>query len=202
MPGKRRTAQLQKMQAQAIPMDLSAQSTPMIDVCDRLQGLAPVADARTKLLIVGSFPSVASLRAQQYYAHAQNKLWTILAALWPQFAQPTRDDYAARCEWLLARGLGLWDVYASCERQGSLDARIRHPVCNDFAALEKRCPQLSAVAHNGSESYKHACRLESLGWQTYKLPSTSAANAAWSLERKVAAWRAAMQAVDLLEKET
>ncbi|MFZ7334857.1 DNA-deoxyinosine glycosylase [Comamonas jiangduensis] len=164
----------------------------------RLQGLPPVADARTRLLILGSFPGVASLQAQQYYAHPHNKLWPILAALWPQLPQPDRADYAARCEWLLQRGLGLWDVYDSCERQGSLDSAIRIPQVNDFAALKQRCPQLQAVAHNGAESFKHAGKLAGLGLVVYKLPSTSPANAGWSWERKLTAWREVMQAAGLV----
>lgn len=180
-------------------MGLGAQSAPMNDASERLQGLAPVADARTRLVILGSFPGAASLAAQQYYAHPQNKLWPILAALWPQYPQPDRTDYAARCEWLLARGLGLWDVYDSCERQGSLDSAIRQPQVNDFAALKLRCPQLQAVAHNGGESFKHAGKLAGLGLDVYKLPSTSPANASIRFERKLEAWRAVMQAAGLFQ---
>lgn len=160
-----------------------------------------MADARTRLVILGSFPGVASLQAQQYYAHPQNKLWPILAALWPQHAMPDRSDYAARCAWLLARGLGLWDVYDRCARTGSLDSAIRMPQVNDFAALQRRCPQWQAVAHNGAESYKHAGQLQGLGLSVYQLPSTSPANAAWSFERKRSAWHGVMQAAGLLEKE-
>lgn len=167
----------------------------------RLHGLPPVADARTRLLILGSFPGVASLQAQQYYAHPHNKLWPLLAALWPQQPQPDRSDYAARCEWLLQRGLGLWDVYGSCERQGSLDSAIRTPQVNDFVALKQRCPRLQAVAHNGGESFKHAGKLAGLGLAVYKLPSTSPANAGWSWERKLSAWHEVMQAAGLLETE-
>ena len=178
-----------------------AMSAPTLDESLRLQGLPPVADARTRLIILGSFPGVASLQAKQYYAHPQNKLWPILAALWPQHPQPAHSDYAARCEWLLARGLGLWDVYDSCERQGSLDSAIRTPQVNNFEALKARCQQLRAVAHNGAESYKHASRLQGLGLQAYKLPSTSPANAGWSFQRKLTAWHDVMQAAGLLKKE-
>ena len=185
-------------------MSLPAQCTAMTvlpaEASLRLQGLPPVADARTRLLILGSFPGVASLQAQQYYAHPQNKLWPILAALWPEPQQPDRSDYAARCAWLLARGVGLWDVYDSCARSGSLDSAIRAPQVNDFAALKLRCPQLQAVAHNGAESFKHAGQLEGLGLAVYKLPSTSPANASWSFERKLAAWHHVMQAAGLLQQ--
>ena len=186
-------------------MDLPAQcrvmSAAVPESLDRLQGLPAVADVRTRLVILGSFPGVASLQAQQYYAHPQNKLWPILAALWPQHPQPDRSDYPARCEWLLARGLGLWDVYDSCERSGSLDSAIRVPQINDFAALKQRCPQLQAVAHNGGESYKHADKLKGIGLEAYKLPSTSPANASMSWERKLHAWREVMQAAGLLEQQ-
>ncbi|MBY0410153.1 MAG: DNA-deoxyinosine glycosylase [Burkholderiaceae bacterium] len=124
----------------------------------RLHGLPPVVSEHTVVLILGSFPGAASLRAQQYYAHPQNHFWKILQALWPQHLVPVDGPciYAARCEWLLARGLGVWDVYESCERAGSLDTSIRNAQVNDFARLRGRCPQLAAIAHNGGESFKHA----------------------------------------------
>jgi len=181
----------------AMPSDFPPAAEPP----QRLYGLPPVADARTQLVILGSFPGVASLQAQQYYGHPQNHFWRILQQLWPQHVQPPREDYAARCEWLLARGLGLWDVYASCERQGSLDSAIRQPVVNDFAALMQRCPQLVAVAHNGGESHKHARALQGLGLVVNKLPSSSPANASWSVERKRQAWEQALAAHGLLNED-
>lgn len=152
----------------------------------RLTGLPPVANADTRLLILGSFPGVASLRAQQYYGHPQNHFWKILGALW-QLPLPERP-YAERIAALLDHGLGLWDVYGACEREGSLDADIRQGELNDLASLRLRCPALQAVAHNGGESFKHAKHTERLGLPVFKLPSTSAANASWSFERKRAAW--------------
>jgi hypoxanthine-DNA glycosylase len=91
---------------------------------------------------------------------------------------------------MLEQGLGLWDVYAACERAGSLDSAIRRPQVNDLAALRARCPALQAIAHNGGESFKHASRSALLGLPVHRLPSTSAANASWSFERKLAAWKA------------
>ena len=164
----------------------------------RWQGLAAVADARTKALVLGSFPGVRSLQLQQYYAHPQNQFWRLLQALWPQHPQPAREDYAGRCEWLLARGLGLWDVYDSCEREGSLDSAIRAARVNDFAGLRQRCPSLTLALHNGGESFKHARQTEALGLTAIKLPSTSPANASWSFEKKLQAWREALAAHGLL----
>jgi hypoxanthine-DNA glycosylase len=93
--------------------------------------------------------------------------------------------------------LGIWDVYASCEREGSLDAHIRHAQLNDFAGLMRDCPDLQAVAHNGSESFRHARHTRALGLPVYRLPSTSPANAGWSFERKLQAWREVFQAIGL-----
>ena len=152
----------------------------------RLRGLAPVLDANTRVLVLGSFPGVASLRAQQYYGHPQNHFWRILGALW---AQPLLAmDYAQRVAALHDHGLGVWDVYGACEREGSLDANIQHAELNDFEAVLRACPRLEAIAHNGGESYRHARHTERLGVPVYKLPSTSPANASWSFDRKLSAW--------------
>ena len=103
------------------------------------------------------------------------------------------SSYQIRSERLLAHGVGLWDVYASCERQGSLDSAIRDAQVNDLSALRQRCPALAAIAHNGGESFKHARHTLALGLPVYRLPSTSPANASWSFERKLAAWRDVFQ---------
>lgn len=158
-----------------------------------LEGLPPVVDARTAVLVLGSFPSARSLAAGQYYAHPQNQFWKILQAIWPVEPLPTgADSYQKRSEWLLDHGLGLWDVYARCRRAGSLDSAIRDAEINDFAALH--LPRLSAIAHNGGESHRHARHTQALGVPVHRLPSTSAAHAAWSFERKLDAWRTVMAA--------
>jgi hypoxanthine-DNA glycosylase len=113
---------------------------------ERLTGLSPVVSDHTALLILGSFPGTASLAAQQYYGHPQNHFWRILQAIWPSSQrQMVMDSYENRIQWLLDHGLGLWDVYASCERRGSLDTAIRHAQVNDFASLKARCPALRAT---------------------------------------------------------
>jgi hypoxanthine-DNA glycosylase len=155
-----------------------------------LTGLPPLVSPRTRLLVLGSFPGVASLAAQQYYGHPQNQFWRILQAIWPSSPIPAGvSNYQIRSDWLLARRLGVWDVYAACEREGSLDSAIRQPMLNDFAGLQQLCPQLEAIAHNGGESFKHSRHTALLGLPVYRLPSSSPANASWSFERKLAAWR-------------
>ncbi len=156
----------------------------------RLTGLPPLLSANTRLLVLGSFPGVVSLATQRYYGHPQNHFWKILRALWVDHpAAVAAGDYAASIRWMLDKGVGLWDVYAACEREGSLDSAIRHAQVNDLVSLRLRCPSLQAIAHNGGESFKHAKHSAVLGLPIHWLPSTSAANASWSFERKLGAWQ-------------
>lgn len=169
-------------QAPQLPPELQPELPP-----DRLVGLPPVLSAETRLLVLGSFPGAASLRAGQYYAHPRNHFWPILGALWglDLVALP----YPQRLDLMLRRGLGLWDIYASCERQGSLDQDIRHARANDLAGLHRLAPALRGVAHNGAESARARAEVAAQGWTVHRLPSTSPANAGWSFERKLQAWR-------------
>jgi hypoxanthine-DNA glycosylase len=153
-----------------------------------LDGLAPVVDSRTRLVVLGSFPGAASLAAQQYYGHPRNHFWPILSALWG--CDLVTASYADRLAAALAHGLGIWDVYATCERIGSLDSAIENARPNDLAALKTSAPQLEAIAHNGGESARSMRVTAALGVTVHRLPSTSPANASWSLARKLAAWRA------------
>ncbi|MEO8155990.1 MAG: DNA-deoxyinosine glycosylase [Rhizobacter sp.] len=154
-----------------------------------LQGLSPVIDTRTRLLVLGSFPSVASLAAGQYYAHPRNHFWRVLGEMWG-IDLPSLP-YGDRLLEVLKRGLGIWDVYAHCHREGSLDSAIRDAEFNDLAGLKQRAPRLRAIAHNGGESARVMRLTGSLGVDVMRLPSTSPANASWSFERKLAAWREA-----------
>jgi len=156
---------------------------------ERLQGLPPVIARHTRLLVLGSFPGVASLRAQQYYGHPRNHFWPLLSALWD--IDLVGMGYRQRLAEVRRRGLGLWDVYASCQREGSLDQAIVDPEPNDLASLRRRAPQLACVAHNGGESARAMQQVAALGYTVLRLPSTSPANASWSFERKLQAWRAA-----------
>ncbi|MEO8058856.1 MAG: DNA-deoxyinosine glycosylase, partial [Burkholderiales bacterium] len=131
------------------------------------------------------------LAAQQYYGHPRNHFWPIVSAIWAVDLMPL--SYAQRIEAIRARGLGLWDVYARCEREGSLDSAIEHAQFNDLASLKARAPRLQAVAHNGAESARALKHTQSLGVAVHRLPSTSPANASWSFERKLAAWRAVFE---------
>ena len=171
----------------AVAPDLGAPETDN----PALEGLGPVVSDRTRLVVLGSFPGVASLQAQQYYGHPRNHFWPILSAMWG--IELSALDYAARLQAMLDRGVGLWDVYASCQRVGSLDSNIEAARPNDLATLQRLAPALRAVAHNGGESARAMKRTLALGLEVLRLPSTSPANASWSFERKLAAWRAAFE---------
>jgi hypoxanthine-DNA glycosylase len=150
----------------------------------------------TRLLLLGSFPGVASLQAQQYYAHPRNQFWPLLAAL---LGEPLPAlAYRERLACLRRRGIGLWDVYARCQRPGSLDSDIEGFELNDLASLKRRAPALVAVAHNGGESARQRRHTAALGLPVWRLPSTSPANASWSFERKLQAWRAAFGAAGII----
>lgn len=162
----------------------------------RLRGLAPVVAPHTRLLVLGSFPSAASLAAGQYYAHPRNQFWTILSTLWHNDLRAL--PYAQRLDEVRRRGLGIWDVYASCRREGSLDSAIEDARPNDLATLVAGLPRLSAIAHNGGESARTMAITRSLAATVVRLPSSSPANASWSLARKCVAWHAVFAAQGLV----
>ena len=147
----------------------------------------PVVDARTRLLVLGSLPGDASLKAAQYYAHPQNGFWRLIGGV------VDRDlaalPYLERLEALKAAGVGLWDVIASAERPGSLDAAIRSPEAADLRGLIESLPQLKAVAFNGGTSAKLGRRIlaDVEDIDLIDLPSSSAAHAR-PLSEKAAAW--------------
>jgi hypoxanthine-DNA glycosylase len=157
----------------------------------RLVGLAPVIARGSRLVILGSFPGVASLKAQQYYGHPRNHFWPLLSAIWG--VDLVAMGYERRLAEVRRRGLGLWDVYAACVRPGSLDSAITAAELNDLASLKRRAPGLALVAHNGGESARAMRHTATLGLPVLRLPSSSPANASWSFERKLSAWRVAFE---------
>lgn len=156
----------------------------------RLAGFAPVVDARVETLILGSFPGDASLARGQYYAHPRNQFWPILGAV---LDEPLADlPYRRRLDRLLAHAIGLWDVLAACQRQGSLDANIRAARANDFAGLLGRLPRLRRVLFNGQSAGRFALVFAAAGLTVAVLPSTSPAHAGLRVDEKLAIWRLAL----------
>ena len=110
----------------------------------------PVADARTRLLVLGSLPGEQSLARRQYYANPRNQFWRLIGGVIGADLVPLA--YEARLEALLAAGVGLWDSVGAATRRGSLDGSIRSHEANDLAALAGRLPALRAVGFNGGTS--------------------------------------------------
>jgi hypoxanthine-DNA glycosylase len=160
-----------------------------VDV-ERLTGFAPVWNPQTKVLILGSFPSVASLQASQYYAHPRNAFWPLMQRL---LGVPLVErSYPQRIDAVLNAGIGIWDVYHSCRRSGSLDASIVDAEPNDFVALTKRLPRFTGIGFNGGEAQKAMRRAAAFPGGRWRLPSTSPAHASLSFAEKCERWREAL----------
>ena len=147
----------------------------------------PVYDENARVLILGSFPSVKSREQGFFYGHPQNRFWRVLAAV---FGDPFPETVPERRALLLRRGVALWDVVAACEITGSSDASIRGAAVNDLRPILEAAP-IRAIYVNGQTAGKLYKRFDEplLGRPAVILPSTSPANAAWSLERLAEAWR-------------
>ncbi|MGF6610745.1 hypoxanthine-DNA glycosylase [Paraburkholderia sp. WSM4175] len=151
---------------------------------------APVVDADTRVLILGSLPGEVSLAHGQYYAHPQNKFWLLVGEA------IERDlvgmAYSTRLETLLEHHIGLWDVVAEARRAGSLDSRIRDHASNDLIALIDTLPKLATIAFNGGTAAKIG--MKALGelaeqYRLVRLPSSSPAHASVSYAQKLDIWR-------------
>jgi len=152
----------------------------------RRRGLAPVIDADARVLILGSFPSEASLAARQYYAHPRNHFWPILGAL---LNEPLAElPYADRLSCIRAHRLAIWDTIVACERAGSLDAAIRSAERGEVAQVRRIARELRAVCFNGHMAGQARGAWAEAGYETLVLPSTSPAYTRPFAE-KLAAWR-------------
>jgi len=148
------------------------------------KSFSPVADEHSRILILGTMPSVASRDAGFYYAHPRNRFWRVVA---DSFGQPLPQSVEEKTRLLLANHIALWDVLDSCEISGSDDATIRQPVYNDIAAFICGKP-VRKILCNGTKAYNLCLKLK-LSLPVLYMPSTSPANAGWSAERLTAAWK-------------
>ena len=162
-----------------------------------LYSFPPIASTDARVLILGSMPGVASLQADQYYAHPHNRFWPILGSL---LGFDPALPYAERCTALSRAGIAVWDVLQSCIRPGSLDADIDPAsiVPNDIGGLLQRSPGIELICFNGgaAETLFRRHLLKPLASQhpiaRVRLPSTSPAHAGMRPEAKLEAWRAAL----------
>ena len=159
----------------------------------RIHSFPPIARRDSRVLILGSMPSEVSLNAREYYAHPRNGFWPILGHL---LGFDPRAPYAERRDAILAAGIAIWDVLASCVRPGSADANIEPEsiIVNDFSQLFVSSPEIRAVYCNGTTAYTLFRRLvqptvANRDFALYRLPSTSPANASLGLAEKIEEWR-------------
>ena len=152
----------------------------------RSHGFPPVVDNQVTTLILGSFPSTASLMKNQYYGFSQNHFWRLVGAV---IGEPLPEmEYERRLRALLEHHIGLWDIIGACKREGSLDSDIRNPRHNNFGRVTHIAKKLRRVCFNGKTAGKMDPLFADWGFETVVLPSSSPANT-MRFEEKLKQWR-------------
>ena len=146
----------------------------------------PLYSEHSRILILGSFPSVKSREQNFFYGHPQNRFWKVLAAVFDVPVPKTIDE---KKELIISHDLALWDSIASCEITGSSDASIKNAKANDLRIILDNC-NIEQIYCNGRKSHELYCKYieADTGRKAVCLPSTSPANAQWSLDRLTEAW--------------
>lgn len=154
----------------------------------------PVYDEHSQILILGSFPSVKSREQQFFYGHKQNRFWRVMAQV---LGCALPETIAQKREMLLSHHIAVWDVIASCEITGSSDASIRDVAPNDLSRILS-CADIRKIYTNGGKAYQLYQKyiFPVIGREACQLPSTSPANAGYSLDRLTEAWRVINEKTD------
>ena len=152
-----------------------------------LHPFPPLYDENSKVLILGSFPSVKSREQMFFYGHPQNRFWRVVSAV---FCCDLPTTVEQKRKMLLDNGVAVWDVIASCEITGSSDSSIKNVTANDLSVILNTA-DIRQIYVNGktAEKYYNKYLRDSLGRDAMCLPSTSPANAMWSVERLIEAWQ-------------
>jgi hypoxanthine-DNA glycosylase len=161
-----------------------------MDVNGMINSFEPIVDENCKVLILGTMPSVESLRKQEYYANKRNQFWKIVFSL---IGRTIINNYEDKKNFLLMNHIAIWDVLYSCEREGSLDSNIKNTEPNDFNWLFMKYPSIKSIYFNGKTAEKLYRRLVDKNINNgvmflTALPSTSPANA-MKFEEKVREWQ-------------
>jgi len=147
---------------------------------------APLVDKNTKVLILGSFPGEASLKKEEYYGHPKNQFWLLLESMTKE--QLHNRPYKEKKEKLKKQYIGLWDIYATCTRKGSLDINIKNAQHNELKELLKKYPQIELICCNGKTAAKGKKELQEQEIKVLVLPSSSPAHT-MPFQEKVKAWQ-------------
>lgn len=153
-----------------------------------VEGLHPISNKNSKILILGSMPGAESLRKQEYYGNPRNLFWKLLAEVTGVEAP---YGYTEKQNYLRCHGIALWDMCAVCVRPGSLDSNITEEIPNDIRSFLVSHPYIKTIACNGGKAYKlfqkYVGDLHNI--KILRLPSSSPANASITWEKKVESWR-------------
>lgn len=158
------------------------------------KSFSPIINHQSKILILGSMPGVKSLEKQQYYAHPQNRFWKLIGLLC-NYNNLSDLEYDNKLNILLNNKLALWDVIKSCERKGSMDSDILNESPNNFDLLLKKYPNIEKICFNGNKAYNAFKKYFPeflLNYNHFVLPSTSPANARFSIENLYDSWYSAI----------
>lgn len=154
----------------------------------RLGSFAPIENRQSRVLVLGSMPGAASLRKHEYYGHRRNSFWPLMCAL---LGEPVREPYQERLDMLIRHRIALWDVAASCTREGSLDSRIKEVEPNPIGLFLESHTSIRALLFNGQKAYQLFTTYfpdRSDAYFCAVLPSTSPANT-MGFEDKLKKWR-------------
>ena len=156
--------------------------------------IPPLFDSESKTLILGSFPSVKSREAAFFYGHPQNRFWKVVSAVMGTVTPATIEE---KSNFLHLNHIALWDVIASCDITGSSDSSIKNVVANDLTEILKNA-DIKQIFVNGktAEKYYNKYIRDKIGREAVCLPSTSPANAGWSVDRLVDAWEVIKNYID------
>ena len=148
----------------------------------------PLYDENSKVLILGSFPSVKSREQMFFYGHPQNRFWRVIAAVTGEETPVTIEE---KSRLLHKNHIALWDVIATCDITGSSDSSIKNAIANDLTVILESA-DIKQIFVNGktAEKYYNKYIRDTIGIEAVCLPSTSPANAGWNLEKLIEAWRA------------
>jgi TDG/mug DNA glycosylase family protein len=152
------------------------------------EAMPPIVDDQTAILILGSMPGEKSLSHQQYYANRGNHFWKLMFSV---FGMEFTFDYSARLQLLKEQRIGLWDVLAYCEREGSLDSNIKNEAANDFGLFIAKHPTIRHIVFSSKAAEKYYFKYsKSFDGITYHvLPSPSGANAGKTFAEKLEVWQ-------------
>ena len=155
------------------------------------KSFAPSINNNSEVLILGSMPGIKSLAEQQYYAHPQNRFWRVMGHLCNE-PKLSEFDYDLKLKILLKNNIALWDTIKTCKRFGSLDSDIQNETPNDIRSLLKKYPNIKTICLNGTKSYSAFKKYFPDLLEKYiclKMPSTSPANAKYTLDKLIAEYK-------------